>query len=60
MAQYPFVLACHRCSARQLNVDHVFYEAELSVCFPVPPLFDVATGTFTPRYTLKPLSKSPI
>jgi hypothetical protein len=50
MAQFPFVLACYRCSAKHLDVDHVFYEAELSVSFPVAPLFDVATGTFTPRY----------
>ena len=47
LSNYPFVLACYRCSAKDIDVDQIFYEGELAVSFPIAPLFDVKKAELT-------------
>lgn len=47
LKDFPFVVACYRCSAKHVDVDQIFYESELAVTFPVGPLFDTTRSEFT-------------
>lgn len=47
LKDFPFVVACYRCSAKLIEVDQMFYESELAVTFPVGPLFDTTRSEFT-------------
>ena len=47
LKNYPFVVACYRCSAKLIDVDQMFYESELAVTFPIGPLFDTTRSEFT-------------
>lgn len=47
LEDFPFVVACYRCSAKLIEVDQMFYESELAVTFPVGPLFDTTKSEFT-------------
>jgi hypothetical protein len=48
-ADFPFILLSDRSSAKLLNVDNVFYHGELAVTFPIPPLYEFKTATYTPE-----------
>ena len=47
LKDFPFVVACYRCSAKLVDVDQIFYESELAVTFPIGPLFDTSRSEFT-------------
>ena len=47
LKDFPFVVACYRCSAKLGDVDQIFYESELAVTFPIGPLFDTSRSEFT-------------
>lgn len=47
LKDFPFVVACYRCSAKLVDVDQIFYASELAVTFPVGPLFDTTRSEFT-------------
>ena len=47
LSNFPFVSACYRCSAKDIDVDQIFYEGELAVSFPITPLFDVTKSELT-------------
>jgi len=50
LVDFPFIHAYQRCSAKTLeNVDTVMYVAELSVTFPLSPLYDSETSCLTLR-----------
>lgn len=47
VSSYPFIFSTCRASAKLLNVDGVFYYADLIVTFPLGPLFDSIKSDFT-------------
>ena len=47
LSDFSFVQSCYRCSAKDIDVEQIFYEAELAVSFPITPLFDVTKSELT-------------